>query len=30
MALNFQQLFEKIRTIGLGARARQETQDALR
>jgi hypothetical protein len=30
MALNFQQLFEKIRAIGLGARARQETEDALR
>ena len=30
MALNFQQVFEKIREIGLGARARQETQDALR
>src|SRR5512135_2835566 len=30
MALNFQQVFEKIRAIGLGARARQETQDALR
>ena len=30
MALNFQQVFEKIRQIGLGARARQETQDALR
>ena len=30
MALNFQQVFEKIRQIGLGARARQETQNALR
>jgi hypothetical protein len=30
MALNFQQVFEKIREIGLGARARQESQDALR
>ncbi len=30
MALNFQQVFEKIREIGLGARLRQETQDALR
>ncbi|HEY5156334.1 MAG TPA: hypothetical protein VII93_00020, partial [Anaerolineales bacterium] len=30
MALNFQQVFEKIRQIGLGARLRQETQDALR
>lgn len=30
MALNFQQVFERIRQIGLGARARQETQDALR
>ena len=30
MALNFQQVFEKIREIGLGARARQETQAALR
>jgi hypothetical protein len=30
MALNFQQVFEKIRQIGLGARARQETQEALR
>jgi hypothetical protein len=30
MALNFQQVFEKIRQIGLGARARQETQAALR
>ena len=29
MALNFQQVFEKIRQIGLGARARQETQEAL-
>jgi hypothetical protein len=30
MALNFQQLFEKIREIGLGARTRQEAQDNLR
>jgi len=30
MALNFQQVFEKIREIGLGARLRQETQEALR
>ena len=30
MALNFQQVFDKIREIGLGARLRQETQDALR
>ena len=30
MALNFQQVFEKIREIGLGARARQETQEGLR
>ncbi len=30
MALNFQQVFEKIREIGLGARARQESQDARR
>jgi hypothetical protein len=30
MALNFQQVFEKIREIGLGARARQESQNALR
>ena len=30
MALNFRQVFEKIRQIGLGARARQETQVALR
>ena len=30
MALNFQQLFEKIREIGLGARLRQETQASLR
>jgi NurA domain len=30
MALNFQQLFEKIRAIGLGARTRKETQDKLR
>ncbi|MGD0752070.1 MAG: DNA double-strand break repair nuclease NurA [Anaerolineales bacterium] len=30
MALNFQQVFEKIREIGLGARARQETLDGLR
>jgi hypothetical protein len=30
MALNFQQVFEKIRQIGFGARARQEMQDALR
>ena len=30
MALNFQQLFDRIREIGLGARARQETQEALR
>jgi hypothetical protein len=30
MALNFQQVFEKIRQIGLGAKARQETQAALR
>jgi hypothetical protein len=30
MALNFQQVFEKIRQIGLGAKARQETQNALR
>jgi hypothetical protein len=30
MALNFQQVFEKIRQIGLGAHARQETQAALR
>ena len=30
MALNFQQVFEKIRAIGLGERARQETQEALR
>jgi len=30
MAINFQQVFEKIREIGLGARARQETQAALR
>jgi hypothetical protein len=30
MALNFQQVFEKIRQIGLGARARQETQTKLR
>ena len=30
MALNFQQVFEKIRQIGLGARARQESQDELR
>ena len=30
MALNLPQLFEKIREIGLGARARQETLDGLR
>ena len=30
MALNFQQVFEKIREIGLGARARQQTQEGLR
>lgn len=30
MALNFQQVFEKIRQIGLGARLRQETQEAAR
>jgi hypothetical protein len=30
MALNFQQVFERIRQIGLGARARQETRDSLR
>ena len=30
MALNFQQVFERIREIGLGAHARQESQDALR
>jgi hypothetical protein len=30
MALNFQQIFEKVRQIGQGARLRQETQDALR
>jgi len=30
MALNFQQVFERIRQIGLGARARQETQDSMR
>jgi hypothetical protein len=30
MALNFQQVFEKIREIGLGAHARQATQEALR
>ncbi len=30
MALNFQQVIEKIREISLGARARQETQDTLR
>jgi hypothetical protein len=30
MALNFQQVIEKIREIGLGARARQETLDGLR
>jgi hypothetical protein len=30
MALNFQQVFERLREIGLGARARQETQNALR
>jgi hypothetical protein len=30
MALNFQQVFEKIRQIGLGARLRQEAQDAVR
>jgi hypothetical protein len=30
MALNFQQVFEKIREIGLGARARLESQSALR
>ena len=30
MALNFQQVFERIRQIGLGARARQKSQDALR
>ena len=30
MALNFQQVFEKIREIGLGARARQEAQNELR
>jgi hypothetical protein len=30
MALNFQQVFEKIRQIGLGAKARQETQDKQR
>jgi hypothetical protein len=30
MALNFQQVFEKIRQLGLGARARQETQESLR
>jgi hypothetical protein len=30
MTLNFQQVFEKIRQIGLGARAREETLTALR
>jgi hypothetical protein len=30
MALNFQQVFERIREIGLGARARQELQATLR
>ena len=30
MSLNFQQVFEKIRAIGLGERARQETQEAPR
>ena len=30
MALNFQQVFEKIRQIGLGARARQAAQNELR
>jgi len=30
MALNFQQVFERIRQIGQGARARQETQEASR
>ncbi|HEX7619887.1 MAG TPA: DNA double-strand break repair nuclease NurA [Anaerolineales bacterium] len=30
MALNFQQVFDKIKEIGLGARARQESLDALR
>jgi NurA domain len=30
MALNFQQVFDRIRAIGLGARARQQTQEALR
>lgn len=30
MSLNFQQVFERIREIGLGAGARQEAQDALR
>jgi hypothetical protein len=30
MTLNFQQVFEKIRAIGLGAHARQQTQEALR
>jgi hypothetical protein len=30
MALNFQQIFEKIRAIGLGARLHQQTQEALR
>ncbi len=30
MALNFQQVFEKIRQIGLSAQARQQSQDTLR
>ena len=30
MALNFQQVFDKIKQIGMGARARQESLDALR
>jgi hypothetical protein len=30
MALNFQQVFERLREIGLGARVRQETQNAKR
>ncbi len=30
MALNFQQVFEKIKQIGMGARARQESLEALR
>ena len=30
MALNFQQVFNKIKQIGMGARARQESLDGLR